>query len=268
MANHANHHPSYPPVLDRLLRGQRIRIVLGIGLISGIAFAVDPQQNAFWLLVSLVFLGAIVGMLTNRWLVTRRDRLAAAALAGELRKGVPPVPIPPGQVDAYGEQFHEDEDCFVSRVPAERSIFYGKPTVVTRGAVIAWGSPLALAMSACFTFGLWQHGKKKAQKAAPQWREATRVYLWITSKRVMIKDRRGGKSLHFPLHMIQSCSVDEDGLVFVNSQLPGVPFKVRTRGAAWSSVLVHYLSGDGIVEVKVPVSLLSTESRVGAAFPG
>lgn len=260
-------HRSYPTVLDRVLRGRRLRWVLALGTICLLGAAASPRQGASWIVLGMVLLGLTVAMLANRWLIRRRDKLSAAALSASLRSGEEPVPVPAAEVDTCGEHLDEDEECFLNRVPAEVSVFYGRPVVIQRAAVIAWGSPLAWALSAVFTFGLWSHGRKKAKKAAPQWREPTPVHMWITSKQLMIKSRRGNTNWHFPLHTIDSCSAEGDGLVFTTSTVPELPLKIRTRGAAWSSVLLHYLRGDGVVDVRLPHSALTRTAATDPAFP-
>jgi len=265
----ATHETNYPPYADRLLKGSRLKKTLWLGIIVSVYGLTAPSS----LIIGLLLLAMPVYVLSVRRRVIRQDLASASALATALRGGVAPTPVNPAAIDTHGELLMPDESCYVNAESGEMSLFYGKPAQLTQGMVIAWGSPLAFIGSSIFTLGLLDRRRKKAGQAAPQWREMTPVDVWITSRRLLIKTRQTGQSLHIPLNEISSCSVDGDSLVIVgsrtNSEFPvELPIRVRMQYAAWCSVLLYFLINGQVVNVQVPASSQSTETQLTATFPG
>lgn len=259
----------YPPAADRFLQGSRFRTTMWIGILVTVYGIASPTS----LIVGLLILALPVYVLRARRRVIRHDVASASDLAMALRGGGALTPVDPSSVDTRGELLMPDEVCYLNGESGEMSLFYGKPVELTRGMVIAWGSPLAFIWSSIFTLGLMDRKRKKAARAAPQWREMTPVELWITSRRLLIKTRKTGQSLHIPLDEISSCSVEGDSLVIVgsrtNNEIPvEIPIRVRTEYASWCSVLLHFLINGQIVDVQNPAGAQSDQLALGTGFPG
>jgi hypothetical protein len=191
----------YPGLAERLLRGRAKRYLLSLGgmcALWGIAALATPPSEAstessnsgasliFW---GLVFVAPIVWLWRTRRNGRRRDMRAAASLTKALRSDILPVPVTPATVEQSGAALMEGEACYVAEAPGELTLFYGKPTVVRRFFLFAWGGPLAVALSAIATLGSMDHARKKAKKAAPRWRDPEPVDIWITSARIIVRHR-------------------------------------------------------------------------------
>jgi hypothetical protein len=257
---------SYPPLLDRLLKGTRLKRTFWFGVVA-ILFGAVLNGGGSLIILGVLLVALPTWVVLKRWHVARHGALCASGFVEALRSGAEMEVIPPDLVDMRGDALFADEACYVNGAPGDVSLFYGNPVILTRGFVIAWGSPLAFMMSTIFTFGLWSRRRKQAAKAGPQWREATPIDIWVTSQRLVLKTRKGSMDFHMPHDEIVRCAVEGDGIVIVGARSPDVPLKIRTPYAAWISVLEHYLHGE-TVEVKIPMALSGAQVSATTRYPG
>ncbi len=268
----------YPSLAERVLRGRARRYLLFLGGMC-VAFGVvalaapapdasaeSSNSGAGTLVWGLIFLAPIVWLWRTRRNRRRSDLLGAASLAKALRAGSLPAPVPPERLEQSGPVLEASEVCYVAEAPAELALFYGKPTVVRRYGLFAWGGPLAIALSMIVTLGSLDRARRKAKAAAPRWRDPEPVELWITSQRIILR-HRGGQWWQLPYERLTSFDLDSDGLVLTGAS-GECPLKVRTPNAAWAFVLCRRLAGNVVDDVQLPVTLRRAELVPSVVYPG
>ncbi len=135
----------------------------GIGLGSK-----DVGGSLLLLLIGLVLL-APWGVAKWQSLQTRHDDLALAAeLGATLKVGQLPPSVETSQLAAHHQQLEPGEICYVDGAPIVLYSFYGDPVLIHQGVVVAFGSPLAWAMTIIGNLMFWSHRRKKVKKAAPR----------------------------------------------------------------------------------------------------
>jgi hypothetical protein len=184
---------------------------------------------------------------------TRHEDLALATQLGtSLHSDQLPSPVSTPQLAAHHQVLEPGEVCYIDGAPATLYSFYGDPTVIRRGAILAFGSPLAWGVTIIGNLMFWSHGRKEQKKAAPRWRDPEPAQLWVTDRRLVLHGLKGNQAwvqlryenLGFPL-------LEKNGVVLHLPEL-ATPAKIRLRAPVTVYVLCRYLSLRQIFDVKLP----------------
>ncbi len=233
----------------RILRNIGI-ICIALGLISTKSEGV--AGTLFLLALGIAFLSPWA---LAKWqsLETRQEDLELAAqMSTGFQSERTPSPVNTPRLESHHQCLEPGESCYVDGAPATLYSFYGDPVLVQRGFFLAFGSPLAWAMTIIGNLMFWSHRRKKEKKAAARWRDPEPAQLWVTDRRFVLHALKGNQAwvqlryddVGFPL-------LEKDGIIF---QLPELelPVKVRLRSPATVYVLFRYLSLRQIFNVELP----------------
>jgi hypothetical protein len=228
----------------RLVR--KVTISGVILVVVGFGAAASPSGVMF-LLLGLALVAATTVLRIHYRSLRRQDRAAARELARALRQGRRPTPVEPFALRQRGQTLESGENCYLDQHKAECLQWYGEAIARQNRLFLAWGSPLAWALSITATLMFWSHDRKRAKAAAPAWRDPEPAHVWVTDRRFIIHGESGNRSwVQIRWENISNIWLESDGLVLILDGFP--PMKLRMGPTAWTFVAANYFGWNRIAE--------------------